>query len=154
MMKNMVISAMNAIVTAITMILGKFIAENFDPDISSTIGATIFLTLGALDLYTVLVARCSSPSITKTAGEDVENQEGRDMTNKDISVQQVTEDGAVGTITDTTSAPQYIDSPSSPQSANSAEDLLRPKMMNVSWRETLIVGIGLCVTNIGGGSVS
>lgn len=112
-------------VTAVTMSFGSYIAEYINVDIASSIGASIFITLGAVEIF-----QCISSLYykDKKAEDKISNSSHDIESSSTVSAE-----------------------PSSPNRLLSPEIENRLVVSFVRPREVFIVGFGLCATNVAGG---
>jgi putative sporulation protein YtaF len=126
LLSNSCLSLTNALTTLITMILGNKISTYIDADVATTIGASIFIILGLIDIskffLPLLFSLFKQVNKKKLSLDDTEATESLIVTNKKSS------SFSLSTTTETTTIIQSI-----------------------GWKELILLAFGLSFTNIASG---
>lgn len=128
-LSNAIISSMNAVVTLGTMLLGDLIAKVLNPDVASALGASIFIALGVKELLSYAYdvwEKKSTPAVDDGSYETL--------------IEDTNKEGSVDGVFEYTS---YF--------SGLWEQLHQEKRIRIDMKTTVILGLGLCFTNVAGG---
>jgi putative sporulation protein YtaF len=128
---NSCLSVTNAITTLITMILGNKISNYIDADIATTIGASIFIVLGLIDitkfLLPLFVSLCRQASKKKLSLDENEGSSESLLIKNNK---------------------KHSSSSFSSSSFSSSETTI---IQSIGWKELILLAFGLSFTNIASG---
>jgi putative Mn2+ efflux pump MntP len=149
---NAVISLMNATVTLTTMLIGSYISDNVDQNITSSLGAAIFFILGFLELYSFIKASYFEKSIVNGKLNDNNSTDKTELLNPLIENSSIISNkNDESTMSSDVKIPVKANSDDVIDLTLSDNTELNNKVQTISRETTLVIGSGLCFTNIGGG---